>query len=223
MVAFCLRRFLLLFIVYLSSVGAVNCQFNKLNLFKKNKDLNKENSKQNTKTYSTSILEGHQEKIDSINNYLYELVINYRLENGKSHLKIDKSEESSCLNHCNYMIAETNIQDSRGFLSHKENNKNNPYYTGYEFRDRDKTNKFSGGENIIYAPFKYTEFHSISNYKIALVIFKSWKESKIHNMNMLYDSHNSISSAISIGKQSFQLNNRENTVYLIYGTQTFYK
>ena len=178
---------------------------------------------QDTKIYSTRILEGYQEKIDSINDYLYNLVINYRLENGKSHLKIDKSEESSCLNHCNYMIEETNIQDSEGILSHKENNKKNPYYTGYEFRDRDKTNKFSGGENIVITFLKSNEFSNKCNYEIALNIFTLWKESKIHNMNMLWDSHNTISSAVSIGKQSYQLNNRENISYLIYSTQTFYK
>jgi len=173
--------------------------------------------------FSTNITNEYQIKIDSINNYLYELVINYRLENGKSHLKIDRSEESSCLNHCNYMIEETNIQNHHGILSHKENNKKNSYYTGYEFRDRDKTNKFSGGENIILTRLKKEEFFLMTSYEIALDFFNRWKKSKYHNMNMLWDSHNTISSAISIGKRSYQLNNRENISYLIYSTQTFYK
>ena len=177
---------------------------------------------QDTKIYSTRILEGYQEKIDSINDYLYDLVINYRLENAKSHLKIDKTYEYSCLNHCNYMIEETNIQDSRGILSHKENNKKNPYYTGHSFWDREKTNKFHGGENIVITFLKSDEFLYRSNYEIALNIFTLWKESKLHNMNMLLDRHNTISSAISIGKRTHQLNNQEYICYLIYATQTFH-
>ena len=171
---------------------------------------------------TTVVLTNHQEKLDSINNYLYELVINYRSENNKSHLKLNKSEESSCLNHCNYMIAESGIKNIPYELSHKETNKSNPYYTGYEFRDRDKTNKFSGGENI--ASYCFKETSKLTNYEIALTFFNLWKKSKVHNMNMLWDSHNTISSAVSIGSSKLIIQDKyEIKNYLIYATQTFYK
>ena len=195
MVAFCLKRFLLVFIVYLSSVGAVNSQFNKLKLIKEKIKIKKESSFEKS---SSEKLKKNDEKTininpeafrskdplfrDSVKVELYNLVNQHRIENGLNKLDIDTTLETACKTHSQYVLSE--YRPNILFYMHAELDKKNPYYKGKHCWNR--TNCKS--ENVvIFGDFAIpmVGFIPKNAKQIAFECFKLWKNSPGHNENML--------------------------------------
>ena len=119
---------------------------------------------------------------DSVKVELYNLVNQYRLENGLNKLDIDISLETACKTHSQYVLSE--YRPYIPFHMHWELNKKNPYYKGKHSWDRANCKS----ENVvILADFAIpiVGFIPKNAKQIAISCFNSWKNSPEHNKNML--------------------------------------
>ena len=184
MVAFCLRRFLLVSIVYLSCVGTVNSQFNKLNFFKK---------KQKKEKYVIPVREECFRSSDSLFKdslikEMFRLVNEHRIDHNSHKLSWDIKLQPACKKHSMYQA----FDSKWGTMRHDEPNENNPYFSGLEVWDR--TNIEMCGENVLMrpndfngngSPWMNTRYKVMNAKELALAMFINWKESPGHNENML--------------------------------------
>jgi len=119
---------------------------------------------------------------DSVKIHLYNLVNQYRLENGLNELDIDTALEISCKIHAQYILSE--FIPGKKFTMHWDLNKKNPYYQGKEPWERANCKS----ENMaLYndVGIQYMGIIPKNAKEIAYQFFKQWKRSSSHNENML--------------------------------------
>ena len=119
---------------------------------------------------------------DSVKVELYNLVNQYRLQNGLNKLDIDTSLETACKIHSQYVLSE--YRPNIPLHMHWELNKKNPYYKGKQCWHRANCKS----ENVvIFNDFSipFVGFIPKNAKEIALECFNLWKNSHDHNENML--------------------------------------
>ena len=159
----------------------------------------------------------------NITNILFNLINEYRKENGLSKLIIDPKGNSACETHNKYMF------ENNSKIDHDEYNKRNKFYRGKEPWDRyhkAKAEIIAGSYFTTYR-IDLNEFALASDLEIAERFLKRWKTSPGHNSIILTPEYKYVSGYANLfiiyshceANEIFP-NQYENTRYATY---TFYK
>lgn len=159
----------------------------------------------------------------NISNILFNLINEYRKENGLSKLIIDPKGNSASETHNKYMF------ENNSKIDHNEYNKKNKFYRGKGMSDRyhkAKAEIIAGNYRTVYHP-EMDPFSFRSDLEIAKRFLKGWKRSPSHNSIILTPEYKYVSGYANLfiihsnceANEIFP-NQYEHTRYATY---TFYK
>jgi uncharacterized protein YkwD len=133
--------------------------------------------------------------IDSIKIYLHEMINEFRVSEGTNSLIYDTLIEEVAVTHNKYLRYEYDVNNKQ--ISHYQENKENPYFTGYSVTDRCT---YENGSKLYCAEVirKGSFFPGQSSKEQAKDIFEGWKNSKEHRKILLDDQFDKNSINVNV-------------------------